>query len=253
MKKISVLLVARNEEATISKMIDGILSSYSQMILEIVVVDDASTDSTDERIREAGKRYPGMVKIVNRKPPCGVGYAIKRGLREISPRSEYILSMDSDFLNAIADLPRFFDAANLGLPAVMGSRFCPGGKLIGYSRDKFYANRFFHFLARWMLGVDQADVTNNFKLYKRDLFMRLPLRSNHFGVNAETGILPAVFGIRVREIPVTWQARTKDMGRSKFSILEAVPDYFFSFCWCAWQLFAGRVRLISRNRSYGTI
>jgi dolichol-phosphate mannosyltransferase len=244
MNKISVLLVSRNEEAVIQKMIDGLIASYPREINEIVVVDDASSDGTAARVKKAAELHPGMVKLINREPPWGVGRAIKAGLREIAPGSDCVLSMDSDFLGAIGDVRLLLDAAAAGADAVMGSRFCPGGKRIGYGRAKLFCNRLFHFLVRWILGIRQADVTNNFKLYKRDLFLRLPLRSDHFGVNAEIGILPVMFGVKAREVPVTWCARAEGMGWSKFSILQAWPDYCVSFCWCAWKLFLGRARLI---------
>ncbi|MBI2443225.1 MAG: methyltransferase domain-containing protein [Candidatus Levybacteria bacterium] len=92
---------------------------------------------------------------------------------------------------------------------------------------KKIANRSFHGLARIFLGIPHVDVTNNFKLYKREIVeaIRPHLRSSGFSINAETGIYPYLLGFSTKEIPVSWIGRKEDMGSSSFNILKAGPGY----------------------------
>jgi dolichol-phosphate mannosyltransferase len=229
--RISVILLAHNEEENIGRMIRALMESYPEVIADIVAVDDASTDRTAEIIKEASMHYPN-VKLVYKAPPCGVGYALKRGLLEVSPSTDYILSMDSDFLDSVPEVRLLIEEAKKGEEAVIGSRFLKESKLIGYARGKWLANRLYHFVSCLLFGLPQRDITNNFKLYKHSLFKTLPLRSNGFAINAETGILPSIFGFRIKEVPVTWAERSAGMGKSKFKVLKVWLDYAVSLLWC---------------------
>ena len=96
---LSILLIAHNEEASINRMIEGLLKYYDKEILEIVVVDEASNDKTAAFV-ESWKSRNKKVRLVKRTPPCGVGRALKTGFEHIDPKN-YALSMDSDFVENI--------------------------------------------------------------------------------------------------------------------------------------------------------
>ncbi len=223
-KNISVVLIAHNEESNIGKMVHGLKNSYDKEILEIVVVDDNSTDRTSAVVRELQKDYDNL-KLVNRKPPCGVGRALKTGFRSVDDRAEYILTMDSDFIDNIDQVRALIKEAEKGFDGVIGSRYIKGGRLINYPFLKKFMNRCFHLTLRALCNVNVADTSNNFKLYKRKLFQGLPYLSDDFAMNAETGILPVLFGYSIKEVPVSWTGRTGNMGKSKFSLLKNASSY----------------------------
>jgi len=229
----SVILIAHNEEANIALMVRGLIESYTDRILEMIIVDDASTDKTPGIVKDLICRYP-KVKLISKSPPCGVGYALKRGLREVNAGADYVLTMDSDFLGSIPEVKLLLEEAQNGKEAIIGSRFLKDSKLIGYPKSKWIANRFYHFIVRLFLGISQRDVTNNFKLYKYNIFKKIPLRSNGFAINAETGILPVLYGFKVTEVAVTWSGRAEGMGKSKFCLFKVWFDYALTFFWCLW-------------------
>src|ERR1700719_1153842 len=97
---LSVMLIAHNEEQAIGPMLEGLLRTYDREILEIIVVDDASSDRTAAIAEDWAKRS-AKVRLIRRTPPCGVGRALRTGFGNINPRAEYALSMDSDFVENI--------------------------------------------------------------------------------------------------------------------------------------------------------
>src|SRR3990167_4122893 len=99
-KNLSVVLIAHNEEANIGKMIQGLMNSYDEEILEIVVADDNSADRTPFIVKELQEKYKNL-KLIRRSLPCGVGRALKAGFQSVSSKADYILSMDSDFVQNI--------------------------------------------------------------------------------------------------------------------------------------------------------
>jgi dolichol-phosphate mannosyltransferase len=224
-KNLSVILIAHNEEQNIGTMIEGLFKNYNKEILELIVVDDCSTDRT-AFIAQSWSERTSKVKIVKRTLPCGVGRALKAGFSSINPKADYVLSMDCDFTENIKDVALLIrEIEEKGLDGVIGSRFIKGGKLFNYPFSKKIMNRLFHFIVKRLFGIKQNDLTNNFKLYKRYIFQNLPWESNGFALNAETGILPVILGYRIGEVPISWFARNSTMGKSKFRLYKAGWSY----------------------------
>ena len=225
MKGLSVILIAHNEEQAIGRMLEGLLANYDQEILEIIVVDDASKDGT-ARIVEAWSQRNAKVILIKRTPPCGVGRALKTGFDRINPKAECVLSMDSDFVENIGQvraLITVFDQQKCD--GVIGSRFVKGGKVVGYPFLKLFMNRLFHWVVKTMFQIEQNDLTNNFKLYRATIFESIPWKSDGFAMNAETGLLPILFGYQIVEVPVVWVDRSPQMGRSKFGLFKHGGGY----------------------------
>ena len=248
MKKesLSVVLIAHNEEQTIEQMVLGMLSAYPDEILEVVVVDDASTDRTAS-IVESCIAKNNKVRLVKRTPPCGVGRALKDGYRNANPAAEYILSMDSDFIENIKEVRGLIDKVGGGCDGVIGSRFIAGGKLINYPLDKKIMNRLFHFIVKALFIIKQHDLTNNFKLYKTVIFKTLPWKSTGYSMNAETGILPIIAGYNIKEAPVSWVGRTQGMGTSKFRLFRSGLNYINVIAHCYGFIFKNLVRKESES------
>src|SRR5215471_5769651 len=222
---LSILLIAHNEEEAVGPMLQGLSRTYDREILEIKVVDDASTDQTAAIVEDWAARNP-KIKLIRRTPPCGVGRALKTGFANISPRAEYALTMDSDFDENINQVRLLINAIEKGnCDGVIGSRFVEGGRVVRYPFFKRLMNRLFHRVVRILFHVEQNDLTNNFKLYRANIFRSLPWKSDGFAMNAETGLLPILFGYRLIEVPVVWVDRDPEMGRSKFGLLKHGGGY----------------------------
>lgn len=231
---LSIILIALNEEAVIGRMVDGLLNTYDKELLEIIVVDDASVDTTSA-IVESKMKQSNKVRLVRKGLPHGVGYAIRAGFRALSPKADYVLSMDSDFLENINDVGAMIrEIETKHLDGVIGSRYMEGGRLVGYSPGKKLMNRGWHFIVRTFFGLEQKDLTNNFKLHKAEIVRKMPWKSNGFSINAETGVLPVIFGYNVGEVPVAWIHRSTEMGQSKFKLYKVGWGYVAVIGYALW-------------------
>jgi len=146
--------------------------------------------------------------------------------------------MDSDFIENIKEVRSLIQAAEEeGCDGAIGSRYMKGGKLVNYPLMKKIMNRSFHFIVRALFRIRQKDLTNNFKLYRAEIIRNLPWRSDDFAINAETGILPIIFGHNITEVPVSWIQRDAGMGKSKFRLFKVGWSYVKVICY-AWRLSA---------------
>ena len=242
MMKISIVIPAHNEENNLDKIVPALLKELDKYIYEIIVVNDASSDKTKQVGEKLMKKYKKL-KLINRVPPCGVGRALRDGYKAVSKKSDWVLSMDCDFLENITEIKRLIKKAEQGYDGVLGSRYIDQGKLVNYPFIKKVANRSYHALVRGFLGIRQKDLTNNFKLYKREIFETIEFKSNDFAINAETGILPIVKGYRIAEAPVSWIQRTFDA--SDFKVFKLAPSYLRVF----FRVFKAKLNPTKKTRS----
>jgi glycosyltransferase involved in cell wall biosynthesis len=225
----------------IPPLVDALLQMYGDYIHEIIVVNDNSTDRTSEVAREIASKEP-RVKVVDRKPPGGVGRALREGYAAATGR--YILTMDSDFLQIVPELRDLFDVVAAGHDGAIGSRFSHDSVVMNYPFIKILCNRTFHLLVNLFLPCRIRDISNNLKLYRAEILKNLHIEQDHFAANVETGLKPILAGYDVKEVPISWINRTLDMGSSSFKILKVAPNYFFEFLGIAWNTWRGRRRFM---------
>lgn len=156
--KLSVVIPAYNEEATLKTLIDSVLNvPFSSWEKEIVVVDDASTDNTPHIL----KTYGGRIKFVRQEKNGGKGTAVLRGLQEAT--GDYIIIQDADLEYNPKEIPQFLAVISKGESKVVyGSR-----NLHHVKREGFYFQRF----GVWMItkiinGLYGAQLTDVWTCYK---------------------------------------------------------------------------------------
>lgn len=221
----SVVVPCRNEEMNIRPLANALLECYDRYICEIILVNDNSSDATAEVARAMSRKDPRM-KLVDCKPPGGVGRALRDGYAAATGR--YILSMDCDFVQIVPEFRDLFDAVAAGHDGAIGSRFSHESVLINYPVSKILANRGFHLILNLVLGTRVRDISNNLKLLRADILKTIRIEEDHFAANVETGLKPIVAGYDIKEVPISWINRTTDMGTSSFRLLRLAPDYLFA-------------------------
>lgn len=233
----SFVVPCHNEEMNIPRLIAGLIETYDEYIHEIVIVNDNSSDRTAEVTREIAAREP-RVKLVDRKPPNGVGRALSDGYAAATGR--YILTMDCDFLLILPEFRDLFDCIAAGRDGAIGSRFSYESVLINYPFFKILCNRAFHLLVKLTLLRRVRDVSNNLKLYRSEILKNLEIEEPHFAANMETGLKPLLAGYDIKEVPISWINRTVDMGESSFKIFKVAPNYFWALMRTIWKVWRGR-------------
>ena len=241
---VSVVVPCHNEEMNVIPLVDGLIRHYDDYIAEFILVDDNSKDRTAEVLRWLARRDP-RVRPVFRRPPNGVGRALRDGLAHATGR--YVLLMDCDFLHILPELREMFDAAARGDEVVLGSRFSRESVLINYPAMKIVCNRSFHLLLTLLFRRRLLDLTNNLKLLSREVVDQLEIEAPWFAANAETGLRPILLGYPARLIPISWINRTPDMGSSSFSLLKNGLGYLKVLGSLAWKSRFG-TRLLPRRQ-----
>lgn len=219
---VSFVVPCHNEEMNVPRLYRALTSMYDDYVHEIIFVNDGSTDRTSQVIRDLS-HSDSRVRIVDRKPPNGVGRALRDGYAAATGR--YILSMDCDFEEIVPELRDLFDAVVDGFDGAIGSRFSHECVLINYPFSKILCNRVFHLVARLLLRISVRDISNNLKLFRADILKRITLEENGFAANVETGLKPVLANYRIKEVPISWINRTIEMGTSSFSIRKVASGY----------------------------
>jgi len=188
--------------------------------IEVTVIDDGSTDRTGQIADDLAKADP-RVRVVHHGARRGYGGAVRSGL--VSATKDFIFFTDGDRQFEIADVGRLIAAID-GVDAVMGYRL----KRQDPPRTRFVAWVYNRVISVMFLGGFR-DVDCAFKLFRREVFERVPLdrvRSNGAFFSAEMLITLRRAGIRTREVGVPHYPRTagKAKGQQPKVILRAIRD-----------------------------
>jgi dolichol-phosphate mannosyltransferase len=225
-------LPCHNEEMNIRPLVNALLRMYGRYIHEIIIVNDNSTDRTSE-VAHVLTRLDPRVKVIDRRPPAGVGRGLRDGYAAATGR--YILTMDCDFIQIVPELRDLFDAVAAGHDGAIGSRFSHESVLINYPLLKVICNRGFHLVLNLLLWKRVRDISNNLKLMRADILKSIVIEEDHFAANVETGLKPILAGYDIKEIPISWINRTVEMGRSSFRILGVAPRYLSVLIRIVWH------------------
>ena len=225
MKKLSIIIPARDEADNLLTCIRGIDRELEKhdVVHEILVIDDGSTDSTQSVLTELGKDIPALVSIANHGEN-GFGRAVRLGLQEFS--GDAVAIMMADLSDSPHDLVRYWSKLQEGYECVFGSRFVSGGKVIDYPKAKLVANRIVNTAIRYAFKIPCNDITNAFKIYRREVIEGCkPFISPHFNLTVELPLKAIIRGFSWATIPISWRNRSK--GVAKLKLREMGSRYFF--------------------------
>ena len=229
--KLSVVIPARNEEACIGPTVRELEKVLTAEAIdhEILVVDDNSSDGTEAVVRALSAELPAVRGLRN-GPPSGFGLAVRKGLESVSGDAVAIYMADAS--DRPADVVRFFRTmVDRGVDCVFGSRFSKGGRVVNYPWPKLVLNRCGNRLIQVLFGIRYNDVTNAFKMYRREVIDGLrPFLSPHYNLTVELPLKSIVRGYSYAVVPNEWINRTT--GSSKLRIKEMGSRYLFIVLYC---------------------
>ena len=193
-----VIIPAFNEARAIGRVIGDI---PGDLVDEVVVVNNASTDETEKNARAAGA-------TVVREPRQGYGYACLRGIEYAKKKEpDIIVFLDGDYSDHPDEMPRLVDPIRKDeADFVVGSRIRgetePGAML----PQAEIGNRVACTLMRWIWGADYTDLGPFRAIRFRDL-LALNMQDKTFGWTIEMQIKAIEAGLRVEEVPVSYRRR----------------------------------------------
>src|SRR5436853_6703319 len=207
--KLSVVIPVFNERDTVEEIVNAVRDANVEEI-EIIVVDDASTDGTQELLKE--KIAPLANKIIYQSQNMGKGAALRAGLPVAT--GDIVLVQDADLEYNPADYPTLLEPIISGkADAVFGSRFMGGRPHRVLYFWHYVGNRFLTLLSNMFTNLNLTDLETCYKLVRADLLKRLPLSANRFGFEVEITARLAQARARIWEIPISYSGRTYAEGK----------------------------------------
>ncbi len=210
-KKLSVLIPVYNEEKTIKKCIDRVLSANTlKMDLEIIVSDNNSTDNTKEILKSI--KDP-RVKLLFKEKNEGKGSNIKNALGQAT--GDIILFQDADLEyspESFEDLlnPFFQNEADV----VYGSRLTKSKptRIMGF--PNYVGNMVITFIANFLYNKIFSDIATGYKVFKKDIIKNLNITADGFEIEPEiTAKISKMKDLKIYEVPISIDSRGYDEGK----------------------------------------
>ncbi len=204
---LSLVIPAYNEEKRLQPFLVSIASycsAHPTQISEVLIVDDGSTDNTQETARQAGSGIPGFF-VISQPQNMGKGAAVKAGV--LAATGDHIVFMDADGATDISELPKMI-AALEGYDIAIGSRWLPGSVMERHSALRSlsgYLNRAYMRL----FGFGDIDTMCGFKGYKKEVAQDLykDLEENRWLFDTEIAYRSIRRGYTTHNFPIAWESK----------------------------------------------
>jgi dolichol-phosphate mannosyltransferase len=223
--KYSIVIPAKNEAESIAGTVAGLVDALEGAAIdyEVIVVDDASTDTTRAVVDAIGASNPRVRCHPSHNPP-GFGFAVRAGFDVFTGDAVAVVMADGS--DSPADVVRYHQVLADGHDCAFGSRFVSGARVIDYPRSKLIMNRIVNIGIRMLFRHGYNDTTNAFKAYRREVIETMqPLLSNQFNLTVELPLKAIARGHDFEVVPISWTNRAA--GKSKLSLQEMGSRYLF--------------------------
>ena len=207
--KLSVVMPVYNERATLREVIAKVLAVPLE--IELLCVDDGSTDGSRDILGELEKQRPQM-RVFLQPRNMGKGAALRRGIQEAS--GDIVIIQDADLEYDPGEYPQIVEPLLQGkADVVYGSRFLGGGP-----HRVLY---FWHSVGNWLLtllsncltNINLSDMETCYKAFLREVIQSIPIEENRFGFEPEITVKVARRKLRIYEVGISYWGRTYEEGK----------------------------------------
>jgi glycosyltransferase involved in cell wall biosynthesis len=203
---LSVVMPAYNERDTIEEIIGRVLAV--PLRIELIVVDDASTDGTRNMLQDLARTLP--IRLVLQPQNRGKGAALRAGFAAVT--GDIVVIQDADLEYSPEEYPSLIELICAGrADVVYGSRFI--GRHRAFLFTHYLGNRVLTGLTNVLYNTMLTDMETCFKAMRVDVLRSMTLRSDRFGIEPELTAKIFKRGYRVYEVPITYDGRGYEEGK----------------------------------------
>jgi glycosyltransferase involved in cell wall biosynthesis len=209
--KLSIVIPVFNEKATIALLLERVLAVDYGCDLEILLIDDGSTDGT----KEEGDRLAALdhrARIIHHPRNMGKGAALRSGFEQAG--GQIIIIQDADLEYDPAEIPKVIRPILIGVAdVVFGSRFLSGGAHRVLYFWHSIGNSFLTLLSNFLTNLNLTDMEVCYKAFRRDVIRSIRICEDRFGFEPEITAKIARGGWRIYEVPISYYGRTYEEGK----------------------------------------
>ncbi len=211
--RLSVVIPCFNERKTLRRCLERVVSiEDSNLAIEIIIVDDCSTDGSHSIALELSKTYPGRVTVLKHQKNRGKGAALRTGFTKAT--GDFVCVQDADLEYDPSDLKRLLRPLIAGkADVVLGSRFLTAGEHRVLYFWHYLGNRFLTLVSNMFTDLNLTDMETCYKVFRRDVLQKITIREDRFGFEPEIVAKIAHMRLRIYEIGISYYGRTYEEGK----------------------------------------
>jgi len=207
--QLSVVMPVYNERSTVRQIVERVLSAPLE--LELLCVDDGSSDGCREILAELQQRHP-QIRVYLQPHNMGKGSALRRGIQEAT--GDFVIIQDADLEYDPNDYPALLDPLIQGkADAVYGSRFLGAAPHRVLYFWHSVGNRLLTLLSNCLTNINLTDMETCYKAFRRDVIQAIPIEEQRFGFEPEVTVKLAKRRLRIYEVGISYWGRTYEEGK----------------------------------------
>jgi glycosyltransferase involved in cell wall biosynthesis len=207
--KLSVVIPCYNERDTIHEIVAKVKNAPIGS-MEIIIVDDASTDGSSELIRE--KIAPSVDRVIYHQKNMVKGAALRSGFQAAT--GDIVVVQDADLEYDPQDYPILMAPIVSGkADVVFGSRFMGGNPHRVVYFWHMVGNRFLTLMSNMLTNINLTDMETGYKMFRREVIQSIKIEENRFGFEPEITAKVARSRLRIYEVGISYYGRTYEQGK----------------------------------------
>ncbi|HUQ33803.1 MAG TPA: glycosyltransferase family 2 protein [Pyrinomonadaceae bacterium] len=221
---LSVVIPAYNEEATLATIVKKAVGIPN--LLEIIIIDDCSSDGTEDIGRKLADAYP-QVRFARQPKNKGKTEALKTGFAMTT--GEIVIVQDADLEYDPLEIQSVIQPILDGVADVVyGSRFLVRKATRVLYFYHYLGNKFLTFTSNLLTNLNMTDVETCYKAFRGDIIRNMVIVSSGFGFEIEVTAKIAKLGCAIYEVPISYYGRTYEQGK-KIGLSDGIAAIWFIF------------------------